>query len=76
MNLNTEPEKLKIGDSVTTEYIYNEEKIVRIITSIRPSKDYESGFVASAGSGGICPNCKRSYGATIKPIDAAWFIPV
>ncbi len=66
---------LTVGSKVTTDFYRNEEHIVRQILTLYPSDDHASGYVASADGGEICPHCGRA-GSPMRPVDAAWFIPV
>lgn len=74
--LNMHAYKMKVGDSVTTELIENEEKVIRKITQIHPDET-GSGYRACADAGEECPTCNRKAGSPIdRGVDAAWFLPV
>lgn len=75
MKLNRDTEALKVGDLVTSEYDYERRDVVRRLTSIANSDNYESGRCASADAGEPCPTCHAHPARAIIRVDSAWFIP-
>lgn len=69
--------ELRVGMLVRTKFNGPEEEaIVRKVISVHRSTVHQSGFVASADAGQLCPTCGVAPGQNVPPIDASWFVPV
>ena len=75
-NLNKNPQDLKVGQLVTTDFENGAELVVRSLIGIRRSTYSESGYAVYMDGGEPCPHCQRPFAKRVGWIDAGWAIPV
>ena len=63
----------KIGDFVTTPFHQNDTFVVRRITKIEWTGASQTGWIADADGGELCPRCRRGANS-VRHLDANWFI--
>lgn len=73
---NREPESLKVGDRVTTDYLYSAPEAVRTIVEVGSDPTFQDGRYVVLSASEPCPSCGHVRAGQTPRIAAAWAIPV